>query len=161
MSTVADYIGRTVDVLAWDWSQASNSLVKLNPTLALPSEGGKIIGGIGKLAQRFLLELLTELGSIQYSPSRGCTFMTQLRLGALRTSLDIDQAFASSVVDIQRNLLLDQLASDPADECFGSASLTQINLSGDSVSIYITLISQSQTTVTVLLPLTTTITGGN
>ena len=70
MSTVADYVGRTIDVLAYDGAVPAGEVL-LEQIMAQPGEGGKIATGMQKLAQRFILELFTETGSQLYFPNRG------------------------------------------------------------------------------------------
>ena len=60
MSTVADYVGRTVDVVAYQGSGLGGER-QLTQSLGREEDGkGQINTGIVKLGQRFLLELLTE-----------------------------------------------------------------------------------------------------
>jgi hypothetical protein len=145
-------------VLAWQWPSTQNGL--LTAALMLPGNDGMIIAGIDKLVQRFLLELLTESGSILFAPTRGCQFMAYLRMGHIRTSFDAHQLFNSALVDITRNLLSDQLLSDPTDEQFAGATLTSISLSADILTFGVSVLSQAGTGRTVVLPLSTTLTGG-
>ena len=67
MSTVADYIGRTVDVSAFHGVEATGE-VQLRQVLAETESSGLVITGIQKLAQRFVLEFLTDQGSMKYLP---------------------------------------------------------------------------------------------
>ena len=117
MSSYVDYIDRTVDLVAFSGPFPSAS-VPLAMALARDGEGGQIQTGILKLAQRFLLLLLTPRGSTPSLPLAGCDFMPQLQQGLLRSTLDVYAAFSSAVSDIKTQLLAGEATRDPADERF-------------------------------------------
>ena len=149
---IFDYTGRQIDVLAFDGATPRGE-VALQQTLAQPGEGGKITAGIQKLAQRFLLELLTEQGSMLYNPHRGSTFMTEVRLGLLRTQVDVYGSFARAVDQITDNLIGDESASDPLDERFASAAINSIAVAPGAAHIYVSLTSRDGTARPVILPI--------
>lgn len=149
---LSDYIGRTVDFLFYDnLKERGESL--LTPTLALPGQSGALITGIQKLVQRFLLELLTERGSMPYALNRGTLFMAQLRAGVIRTSQELFASFSVAALDVQTQLQLEELATDPLDERFKQARLLAVDLSGDHASLTIQIISLAETDYTVIYPL--------
>jgi hypothetical protein len=84
---------------------------------------GKICVGMQKLAQRWLLEFMTERGSMPGLPDRGCSFMTVARAGGFRTRLNVETTFSSSDMQIKRNLIAEEYEGMPADERFASAEL--------------------------------------
>ncbi len=84
MTVFNDYIGRKVDVLAFQGPVPVGEVL-LTQSLALEGTGGMVTTGINFLAQRFLIELLTERGSIPHWPIRGTTFMTEIRSQFVRT----------------------------------------------------------------------------
>jgi hypothetical protein len=153
-ATAASYIGRQVDLLLYDGMQSQGDAL-LSPALVQPgdSAGGAEIAGIQKLAQRFLLELFTEAGSMLYLPARGCPFMSQARHGGWRTAADVTLSFYSSLLYIARNLTGEELPTDPPDECYGSATLTSVTVNTDMVTLRLTLYSQAGTSRVVLFPL--------
>lgn len=153
MSTVADYVDRKFDVLAYSGATAAGKVVLTQELVA--RQGGEICTGMQKLAQRFLLELFTETGSLKYQPTRGCYFMKQANGGELRTPFDVYAAFSAALVSIETNLLLDETELDPADELYASAEVLALTLAGDTVSITIKLTSQAGTSREVILPITT------
>ena len=150
---IQDYVGRKIDILAYYTDETGVGEVQLEQKLAPQGTGGLITTGIQKLAQRFLLELLTEKGSMIYNPTRGCDFMKEARLGYLRTPLDVMASFSAALSDVKRNLQLEEKATDSADEKLASAEVLSVNLVGDKASVSVQILSQAGTTRTVVAPL--------
>lgn len=150
--SVTDYVGRTIDLLAYQGAVARGERL-LTQELAEPGNSGTIITGIHKLSQRFLLELLTERGSIAYLPARGCDFMTEANRGSWRTPLDIQAAFSASVTDISTNLKNEESSSDPSDERFSAAELVAVSLVAGDAAITIKITSLAGASRAVILPL--------
>ncbi len=158
MSTTSDYVGRTYDLVAWQGADdplPPGRVVALRPTLADPGEGGTIIAGPQKMAQRATLILLTEAASLKYATGVGTLFMTEARLGRWRTTLDVQQAFYSALVDVKRQMAKLSRAADPADEVLADGTLLSVNLSGDRVSIGIRWVSQAGDARSLLTPIAT------
>jgi len=139
-SPLSAYVGRTVDYLAFDNARATGESL-LTPALVLPGNSGALITGIEKLTQRFLLELLTEQGSLIYQPDRGTLFITHVRAGIVRTSQDLFAEFSASEIAVRVNLRNEESATDPADERYASATLLSATLEGDSASLVIQISS--------------------
>ena len=150
---IQDYVGRKIDILAYYTDETGVGEVQLEQKLAPQGTGGLITTGIQKLAQRFLLELLTEKGSMIYNPTRGCDFMKEARLGYLRTPLDVMASFSAALSDVKRNLQLEEKVTDSADEKLASAEVLSVNLVGDKASVSVQILSQAGTTRTVVAPL--------
>lgn len=150
---VRSYAGRTVDYLAFDGMIPSPES-QLSQTLAQPGQSGAMITGIEKLVQRFLIELLTEQGSLHYQPSRGTFFMTALRAGTIRTSQDLFSSFSSAEVDIRDNLKMEEtLSADPEDERYAGSELLSASLLGDTASLLFSISSVAGETRIVTYPL--------
>jgi hypothetical protein len=152
---VRDYVGRTVDLLAFDGAKAEGT-AQLIPELAAPQQSGALITGISKLVQRFLIELLTEKGSLLYQPQRGTFFMIKLRLGAIRTSEQLISEFSEAEIDLRSSLILEESANDPPDEKYLSAELLSANLQGDSADLLIKITSRAGESRKVIYPLRVT-----
>lgn len=151
--TIPQYAGRTVDFLAFDGARPVGD-TQLSPVLVQPEQSGALTTGIEKLVQRFLLELLTEKGSLHYDLTRGTFFMTQIRAGFLRTSQDLFAAFSSAEVELRTNLQQEEdLTTDPADECYRSASLLAASLFGDMATLSIRILSMADEDRTIIYPL--------
>lgn len=152
-ATVKDYDGRTIDLLAFDGAVVTGES-QLQMEFVLSQKSGAVITGIEKLVQRFLIELLTEQGSLHYKPSRGTLFMTQIRSGMLRTSQDLFSQFSSAEVDIRNNLRQEEdVDKDPEDERYRSAELVSASLSGDTATLTIKISSVAGDTRQVIYPL--------
>jgi len=119
-------------------------------------DGGKITSGIQKMAQTWTLLFLTELGSIQYDPTVGTDFVTNLRMGAIRDESDVQLEFgvAASSVYEQMNTAAN-VESMPPDELLQSSRLISFNLDRAKglLSLYVGLTSQAGTTHDILLPI--------
>lgn len=153
---IKDYIGRTVDINAIK-GQSPSTEKQLVMELALPGDSGEIVTGINKLAQRFFIELMTEPGSLQYLPRRGCVFMQQARRGQWQSTLDVMSAFSASLLDIKDNLLAEETSDMPDDERFADAELVTVSLVGTSASVTIRVRSLAGNSRTFISPLQITV----
>lgn len=152
MTTLADYTGRSIDVAAYvGVVEAGEAL--LTQELAGPSNFGQIITGAQKVAQRFLLRLFTIRGTLLYSPEEGCDFMRDVLEGRLQTVPDVFSSFAAAMVDIQGSFSEEATEDDPADEVFADATLVNVELAGDKLTMLIELQIASGETLPIILPL--------
>jgi hypothetical protein len=125
MAANTNYTGRTVDLSMFLGAQASGeTAIQLDF-----AGGGSVITGIEKLIQSFLMLFLTEQGTVQYFPSIGSGFVTALRLGQLRTEVQVQQQFDLAVEEVGQTMALAaDTAKLPSDETFASATLLSFNL---------------------------------
>jgi hypothetical protein len=152
-ASVQAYVGRTVDYQAFDDAKARGNTL-LTQTMVKPGQSGALIAGIEKLVQRFLLELLTEQGSLGYQPVRGTAFMTALRYGMVRTSQELFAVFSSAEADVRTNLRQEEdFANDPPDERYGKAELISASLFGDTATLTIRVTSVAGDSRNVIYPL--------
>lgn len=149
MSTIADYVGRTIDVLAYDGAVARGE-VQLEQTLALDGQSGKICTGIQKLGQRFLIELLTERTTMPFRPTRGTDFMYEARIGRFRTQIDVYTAMSRALVDLRRNLQAEESDSDPDDERYLGAEIISVEYVPGEAKIWLRVYSQDANAVAIL-----------
>jgi len=152
LGNVADYQGRTVDLLAFQGVRAAGE-AKLTHALVRPGEGGELCTGLQKLVQRWLIEFLTTRGTMRYLPRRGCDFVGQLRRSELRTTVDATQAFYLSAQQIKLNLRSDETADTPDDEAFGSATLESLTVLADSLTVRVNITSLAGRTAKAILPI--------
>jgi hypothetical protein len=124
---LADYVGRKYDYLALRNTTGPGER-RLGLELFNSETSGQITAGIQKLSQRWLLEFLTEQGSMPGHPNRGTQFMRSARIGRLRLPIDVYAAFSAADAIIRVNLSLEETADMPADERFGSAELLNVGL---------------------------------
>lgn len=125
--------------------------------LALYDErtSGKICTGAQKLAQRWVLEFLTERGSMPYLPQRGCDFMRQLRRGRLRSQADIISEFVSADLAISQNLRGEEYEGMPDEERFERAILANVILQPGYADLRVIIVSRARETRTITLPIET------
>jgi hypothetical protein len=151
MMAISDYAGRTVDLLAFQGVDGP-SYIPLQQALTKPGQPGEVCTGLQKLAQRFLLELLTRQGTILYMPDRGCDFLTELD-GNVRSVTDISGAFERALTDITTNLTSEETPDDPTDEQFSEAILNEVRIDEDRISLDITLVSEAGSNQRLILPM--------
>ena len=147
--SVTDYIGRTIDVAAFQ-GQVRDGESQLLMDLAEPGTGGQILTGIVKLGQRFFMELLTERGTMIYRPDRGTLFLTELREGQVRSQVDLLGAFSRALIDVIRNLQNEETDSDPDDERIKSADVINVEFSPGEAKVFVEVASQDATAKEIL-----------
>lgn len=123
--SLADYVNRKYDFLAFQNPDAQKE-TQLDMQLFSADTSGQICVGAQKLAQRWALEFLTELGSMPGRPARGSGFMLSVRRGTLRTRLDVVQAFYAAALRIRTTLQAEEYANMPADEKFDDVELLDV-----------------------------------
>jgi len=142
MTIIEQYLNRKIDVLALRGGTASGEQ-QLSQTLADADSGGDICTGIQKLAQRFLLVLLTEQGSVKYWSDYGTTFMTELRRGEIRTDAEMRAVFALAEQDAAEQLVAEESDTDPDDERYRHTELTTVTITDSTAYLYLTLESMA------------------
>jgi len=142
MSTVADYVGRTVDLLAFQNEKLGKEFLSTQ-ILVADGERGEITTGIQKLAQRWLVEFLTVRGSIRALPTRGSRFISDIRIGNIRTTLDAEQSFYLAARQVAQNLKLEEEDGIPTDEAYRAVELISMTVTGDTIVAYIQLASRA------------------
>jgi hypothetical protein len=153
MSNAVDYRDRQIDVLAFDGVHLAGEHLALQRLVA-PGESGKAIAGVARLAQTFMIRLLTGLGSIPYLEEEGTDFIPAFRRGEVRTSLEAEQVFQSAMVDLKRQFLAEETDDQPADEKLQSVELLSVAHFADRVVYRIRIRNQAGGEITTLLPLT-------
>jgi hypothetical protein len=118
-----------------------------------PGYGGTTVLAQPKLAQRFVLHLFTPQQTILYRPKQGCRFVTQLRLGKSRNESDVFAAFAGAMPEVSRNMLAEELATDPPEERFAGARLDKLTVSKAVVTATITVANRAGAKLNITLPL--------
>ncbi len=151
-ATYLDYVGRIVDVLAFRSSGLPGS-TQLQMSILDGESGGEVCTGIQKLAQAWLLEFMTEAGSVAYHPERGCSFMSVFRGGGLLSELDVFQQFNLAAPAIQRNLLNAETEDTAIDERFADAKLVRVTVTADQAVMNVTITSRAGTERSIILPL--------
>lgn len=153
MSTVADYLGRRVDYVAFQGVFPGRKEQLLVQELVTSAGGGSVVAGIQKLAQRVLAALLTVPGSKRYRPRDGCQFMADAYAGRWRTVADVEQSFYLSRLDVRRQVVADEADDDPDDERYSSLTLLGVTLAGTVVTVRVQLTSRAGQAYVYLTPI--------
>ncbi len=156
MTTLVDYFDRTIDLTAFDGMTAQGEQ-QLTMRLAAPGEGGQVCTGAQKVVQRFLLKLLTELGSDPLEPEDGTEFLTKLNRGEIRNQVDALVVFAEAQLDIRRRLRAEETAADPADERYESAVVESLAVLPGFVQYHLRITTRAGDARQVILPLPITV----
>jgi hypothetical protein len=150
----ADFANRKYDFLALQRSgDARNS--RLDLVLYSEDNPGKICAGPQKLAQRWLLEFLTEKGSMPGLPERGCDFMTFVRQGSIKTQLNVTQTFHASNMRIRVTLQNEEYEGMPDDERLDDAELISVGLLPGYMNLSIAITSRVGDSREILVPIAT------
>lgn len=115
--------------------------------------GGRMLTGIRKLAQRFLLELLTIKGTIPFAASRGSDLLAFAKTGRIRSEVDAHMLFQYAVGQVEVNLRADELPTDELDEQYSSVSVTSVTFTPLKLIYRLTLTSRAGSSRVVTLPL--------
>lgn len=132
-----DYTGRQVDILALT-GPFSDKQFELDQVLYNKEKpSGQVCAGIQKLAQRWVMEFLTPIGSIPYLPQRGSVFLNNVRSGKIRTELDATLLFNFAKDQVEYNLIQeDKAGTYPDDERYASVDLLGVQvITGDKMTI--------------------------
>lgn len=148
--TLDDYIGRRFDLGIWCCPEPG-ATVLLDQRI-FPPQGATGVTGIQKLAQRFMVELLTIRGSVLLS-DRGSRFMADVHSGYIRLPVDARAAFSRAVVAISPKLVAEESDTDPDDERFESAELEQVAIFGGRLVLVIRIRSRAGTSRIYMAPI--------
>lgn len=154
MNNIAAYKDRKYDFLALR-NVAPGVERQLGLALYAEDSAGQICVGIQKLAQRWLLEFLTETGSLRGRPDRGSSFMSALRLRNLRTSQDVIFAFQAANLEIARQLQGEEYDGMPDDERFRTATLRGVTFYPGYMSLNVMIESVAGDERAAILPIET------
>ncbi len=110
----------------------------------------RLVSGIRKLGQQFIIELMTIKGSMKYFPERGTSFLPRLKQA--RTEADVLIALAVANKELKRNLRIGTTSRTPKDERYKDASVESIELVDTSVVIGFVVRSVAGTTIRVTAP---------
>lgn len=152
--SLQDYATRRYDFLALEGVKPEGDN-KLNLLLFSEDNSGQICTGIQKLSQRWLLEFLTERGSMVGKPTRGCDFMTRVRTGRLRNQTDVVYAFSYAETIVRRNLRDEETDDMPDDEKIAGAAAINIAFLPGYAMLAVEITSVAGTAREIILPIST------
>lgn len=137
----------TVDVACFR-SQSDPTLPALQ--VLADAMGGAVVVGSAKLAQRVIVELLTEQNSQSYM-GRGTPFLTQLRNGTY-TEADVLAAFAASRNILKSNLQAEEVSTDAPSERYVNSAIDKIVVGPEFVVLHLNVTSRAGLTTAILMP---------
>lgn len=149
-----DYKDRVYDVMAFQDVKRFGD-APLTMALFDAKTGGTIGTGSQKLAQRWILEFLTEVGSMPGLPNRGTEFMTRVRQGRIRTYNDVSSNFIFSELSARLNLQQEEADDWPLEERISSAELVSVEFAPGYANLKVELISLAGDARQVILPIAT------
>jgi hypothetical protein len=100
---------------------------------------GEVCTGIQKLAQRFLIKLMTKKGSRTYKLAEGTNFMLKMQQGRIRTETDMYAAFQLAELAAGRQLRAEETDADPDDERYSKAEMRALTVSPGYANITVEL----------------------
>jgi hypothetical protein len=151
---ISDYKNRKYDFLAL-YNINLLKETKLDLELVKSGKPGQIATGPQKLAQRWLLEFLTERGSMPGLPDRGTDFMTLVRQGQLRTEAAVLAAFQFAAYDARVNLIREENETWPNDERIGPVTVQSIAFLPGYAQIKFIIESRAGAARVIILPVST------
>jgi hypothetical protein len=152
--SLQDYATRRYDLLAFEGVHPEKES-RLNLLLFSEKNSGQICTGIQKLAQRWLLEFLTERGSMLGKPTRGCDFMRLVRTGRLHNQTDVFYAFSDAETVVQQNLRQEETDTMEDDERIESAAPISISFLPGYAQLRVEITSLAGNTKEIILPVST------
>lgn len=156
MVNAVEYLNRKFDVLAFNGAKPSGDM-QLSQSLFSYATSGTVCTGIQKLAQRWLLEFLTEQGSMPFHMAeRGSNFLFWVRRGFIRSEADVRAYFNFAAQQVRSNLLNEESADMRDDERLQSAALMQIQILDGSLALVVNVRSLAGDTRQVVLPINIT-----
>jgi hypothetical protein len=96
--------------------------------LASPTSSGRLLQGTEKAAERCLLEVLTETGSLRFLHSRGTSFLALAGLNNALSELDVYAAFAAAIREALTNLQTEESEQDADHTRIAGGRLTQLTI---------------------------------
>lgn len=124
---------------------------KYDAALFVSKYPGRKLTGTEKLAQRYIIEMFTDIASMLYKQNRGGNFWSYLKSGMINEQ-DVFQAFYLAKNKTAENLKAEERDSDPDDERYGDSSLSNISITPDSYKMTISITSIANTRVNIIWP---------
>lgn len=149
MSTAQDYVGRRVDVLVFQ--DSGHGALRLQDLFGF-DEMGRVCAGVQKVAQRWLIQLLTPIGSKAYSED-GTNLIPDIRSGRIRTDSDAMLSFQLANLRAIRRVQASEEDGDPDDERLSSTELKGLAIAEDRIELRVQLTTRAGGSRELLVPL--------
>ena len=121
--------------------------------LSKPYRSGSYVSGLQKLAQNFLVELMTQKGSVRFEPDFGSRLPSELRGMNILSLNDLHGSLARSLNDVVMNIRSRERMTDTPDELLADVSIIDLRQMLDRVIVSLRLRSESGTDLVMKLPL--------
>jgi hypothetical protein len=159
ITATTDYSGRQVDLEFLQTIEKPVGQTAVTKSVALKQP--KMVAGLQKLIQRYVVLLLTRLGTVYLAPDQGSRFLDRILRGGGRSGGYIEQTFAfanSDVIDQMRSEdnLEDTYGPTSDDERIDTAVLLDysVDFATSTLSLRIFLESVAGQSVTYVVPVT-------
>ena len=152
-STTTNYSNRTVDIHILKGTDVT--LPNAQPVNVCFGKPSSFCTGVQKLVQRYAISLLTVLGSQIDFNGFGTTLLVDTNMSGLQTISDLTHLFNFANLKVTTDFRQYQatLANGPLDEQLNAATLTDISVSGDSVSMSVTITTMAGSDIPFVIPL--------
>ncbi len=114
------------------------------------SDKSLLTSGAKKLCQKFVIELLTEKGSLEYLPERGTTFLSRIKSAS--KELDVIAAFSVALRQVIKNFKKEYDRDTPSSERLKSASIVNILVHDEAIQILLAVLTMDGRTEYVITP---------
>lgn len=146
-------MARTGDIILFEYAPSDKGGTVSANSSTITANGDQLCTGIIKLAQRWLLEFLTEKGSMPFSPDSGSSFISFAKAGRLATEVDIFSLFLLASAEVETNMLNIETSDDSADERFLSATLLRVDITNSGIKLAINIRSRAGSSRTIIAPI--------
>jgi hypothetical protein len=135
--STTDYTGRTVDLLMLQFVAEPGSDIIVHPDV---SKSPRIVTGIEKLAQRFALTFLTQIGTVNNSKTEGTDFMGLLGSGHIYDESTLRTAAAAANKSTFNQIRTeDKIHKTADDEAIYSSSVIETSVDRSTATVYVTI----------------------
>ena len=115
-------------------------------------DSGRVVTGTEKIAQRFILELLTVTDSVPQLTA-GCAFITRLATGTVTNESDVFVIFVSVLNTVVMNLKALETEDDPNEERLSSIKIESLTVAEASLNLNLRIQTAAGTTQNISIPL--------
>lgn len=133
-----DYTGRTLDLEVFQ-TEAPPELFKRLSMTVVDDGITRVVSGVQKTVQRYLITFLTSKGSVKYKPDFGSIFMPAVMSGLLQSRSAVVQYFSFANVDVVAQMKAQDATNPdtPDDERIAGAYLVDYIIDTNSARLYL------------------------
>ena len=121
--------------------------------LGLPYRSGARITGGQKTIQRFIMELMTQAGSVLFQPDYGCNLVSEIRGCNVQSLDEINECLTQSIHTVVMNMRTRDRADATAEEIVDTVNVLELIQNFDHVLARLQLITFAGTQHSLELPL--------